>query len=53
MVMLVAMIYDSTGSFATLWLALGARAGFVAVAGFVPTGRLRRVAPLPVAQPAE
>src|SRR5215813_7448681 len=52
-VKLVAMTYDSTGSFATLWLALGACAGFVALAGLFLPGRLRRAAPLLAAQPAE
>jgi MFS transporter, FSR family, fosmidomycin resistance protein len=46
------MSYDSTGSFATLWLALGGCAGFVALAGLFLPGRLRR-APLLAPQPAE
>jgi MFS family permease len=51
-VKLVAMTYDSTGSFATLWLALGGCAGFVALAGLFLPGRLQRP-PLLAAQPAE
>lgn len=51
-VKLVAMTYDRTGSFATLWLALGGCAGFVALAGLLLPGRLRR-APLLAPQPAE
>jgi MFS transporter, FSR family, fosmidomycin resistance protein len=47
---LVAVIYDGTGSFAPLWLILGGCAGFVAVAGLILPGGLRRaplLAPLP------
>jgi len=51
-VKLVAMTYDSTGNFATLWLVLGGCAGFVALAGLFLPGRLRRVPGLTV-QPAE
>jgi MFS transporter, FSR family, fosmidomycin resistance protein len=51
-VKLVAMTYDNTGSFATLWLALGGCAGFVALAGLFLPGRLRRI-PLLAPQPAE
>jgi FSR family fosmidomycin resistance protein-like MFS transporter len=51
-VKLVAMTYDRTASFATLWLALGGCAGFVALAGLLLPGRLRR-APLLAPQPAE
>jgi len=51
-VKLVAMTYDNTGSFGSLWLALGGCAGFVALAGLFLPGRLRR-SPLLVAQPAE
>jgi MFS family permease len=51
-VKLVAMTYDSTGSFATLWLALGGCAGLVALAGLFLPGRLRRP-PLLATQPAE
>jgi MFS family permease len=51
-VKLVAMTYDNTGSFASLWLVLGGCAGFVALAGLFLPGRLRR-SPLLVAQPAE
>jgi len=51
-VKLVAMTYDSTGSFATLWLASGGCAGFVALAGLFLPGRLRR-RPILAAQPAE
>jgi len=51
-VKLVAMTYDSTGNFTTLWLALGGCAGFVALAGVFLPGRLRRV-PLLAPQPAE
>jgi len=51
-VKLVAMTYDSTGSFATLWLALGGCAGFVALAGLFLPGRLR-LKPFLAAQPAE
>ena len=51
-VQLVAMTYDSTGSFATLWLALGGCAGFVALAGLFLPGRPRGV-PVLATQPAE
>jgi MFS family permease len=51
-VKLVAMTYDSTGSFATLWLVLGGCAGFVALAGLFLPGRMRRP-PLLAPQPAE
>jgi MFS family permease len=51
-VKLVAMTYDNTGSFATLWLTLGGCAGFVALAGLFLPGRLRRI-PLLAPQPAE
>src|ERR1700758_3961473 len=51
-VKLVAMTYDRTASFATLWLALGGCAGFVALAGLFLPGRLRRESLLGV-QPAE
>jgi len=51
-VKLVAMTYDSTGNFATLWLALGGCAGLVALAGLLLPGHLRR-APLLAPQPAE
>jgi FSR family fosmidomycin resistance protein-like MFS transporter len=51
-VKLVAMTYDSTGGFATLWLALGGCAGFVALAGlFLPSRP--RPPPLLAVQPAE
>jgi hypothetical protein len=49
---LVAVIYDSTGSFSPLWLTLGGCAAFVAVAGLFLPGRLRRT-PLLAAVPAE
>ena len=51
-VKLVAITYDSTGSFAGLWLALGGCAGFVALAGLFLPGRLRGV-PVLAPQPAE
>jgi MFS transporter, FSR family, fosmidomycin resistance protein len=51
-VKLVAVTYDATGDFATLWLALGGCAGFVALAGLFLPGRLRRESLLGV-QPAE
>src|SRR5204863_7278449 len=47
---LVAVIYDGTGSFAPLWLILGGCAGFVALAGLMLPGGLRRaplLTPLP------
>ncbi len=50
-VKLVAMVYDSTGSFAPLWLTLAGCAAFVAVAGLFLPGRLRR-APVFIPQPA-
>jgi FSR family fosmidomycin resistance protein-like MFS transporter len=50
-VKLVAVIYDSTGSFAALWLALSGCAAFVAIAGLFLPGRLRR-APVLVLLPA-
>jgi FSR family fosmidomycin resistance protein-like MFS transporter len=49
---LVAVIYDGAGSFAPLWLILGGCAGFVAFAGLLLPGGLRRaplLAPLPAA----
>ena len=49
---LVAITYDSAGSFSPLWLTLGACAAFVAVAGLFLPGRLRRT-PLLAALPAE
>jgi FSR family fosmidomycin resistance protein-like MFS transporter len=49
---LVAVIYDGTGSFAPLWLILGGCAGFVALAGLLLPGGLRR-APLLAPLPAE
>jgi MFS transporter, FSR family, fosmidomycin resistance protein len=49
---LVAVIYDSTGSFSPLWLTLGGCAAFVAVAALFLPGRLRRT-PLLAAVPAE
>jgi MFS transporter, FSR family, fosmidomycin resistance protein len=49
---LVAITYDSAGSFSPLWLTLGGCAAFVAVAGLFLPGRLRRT-PLLVAIPAE
>jgi len=51
-VKLVAITYDSTGSFAALWLALGGCAGFVALAALFLPGRLRGV-PVLAPQPAE
>jgi len=51
-VKLVAITYDSTGSFAALWLALGGCAGFVALAPLFLPGRLRGV-PVLAPQPAE
>jgi MFS transporter, FSR family, fosmidomycin resistance protein len=49
---LVAITYDSAGSFSPLWLTLGGCAAFVAVAGLFLPGRLRR-SPLLAAIPAE
>jgi FSR family fosmidomycin resistance protein-like MFS transporter len=49
---LVAVIYDGTGSFGPLWLILGGCAGFVALAGLLLPGGLRR-APLLAPLPAE
>jgi len=49
---LVAVIYDSAGSFSPLWLTLGGCAAFVAVAGMFLPGGLRRT-PLLAALPAE
>jgi FSR family fosmidomycin resistance protein-like MFS transporter len=51
-VKLVAVIYDSAGSFTPLWVTLAGCAAFVAVAGLFLPGRLRR-APMLAAQPAE
>lgn len=51
-VKLVAVFYDSAGSFAPLWLTLAGCAGFVAAAGLFLPGGLRRM-PLTLAvQPA-
>jgi len=49
---LVAISYDSAGSFSPLWLTLGGCAAFVAVAGMFLPGGLRRT-PLLAALPAE
>src|SRR5262249_33065493 len=53
-VKLVAVIYDSTGNFAPLWLTLGGCAALVAFAGLFLPGRLRP-GPRPrlATQPAE
>jgi MFS family permease len=52
-VKLVAVIYDGAGNFAPLWLTLAGCAGFVAAAGLLLPGRLRRTAPILAPQPAE
>lgn len=49
---LVAVIYDGTGGFASLWLTLAGGAAFVALAGSFLPGGLRRRSPF-VPQPAE
>jgi MFS transporter, FSR family, fosmidomycin resistance protein len=52
-VKLVAVIYDSSASFAPLWLTLAGCAGFVAIAAMFLPGRLRRSPPVFAIQTGE